>query len=141
MNEFELERDDPNKPLLERIHAGMTAFDRNGKEVGTVNGVVLGRPVDRDTRQKTGGAAGSEAAPPEALTDEPLPPGTLPPVAVVDPGLQKTLQEPEMRGGYIRVANEEPGEPERYVPANAIERVDGWQVFLKVGLEEMGDEG
>ena len=154
-------RGDFEGDALNLIHTGMMVFDRDGQQVGTVDGVFHGRPEDQAAAAAAGSAAPAAPASPgratsaedpsggsaaegqgtagrgETLQDYPAPPGTPPPVETSDVGLQATLGEPEMWRGYIHLGGTDLPERARYVAAELIERRDDWRVYLKVSLAEL----
>ncbi len=120
-------------PLLDQIHTGMTVFDRDSKEIGTVSGVYLGQP-EEDAGQEEADLAARGSA--EDQRPDPLPPGVPAPVSAADPALQDKLEEPQMLRGYLRVSGEDlPAEGE-FIPAEQLDRVEDWRVFLNIAREE-----
>ncbi len=144
--------------LLDLIHTGMTVFDRDGEQVGTVDGVFHGRPEDAAQAAAPASTAGpgSGATPPakqpadegaadsqsravgsETLRDDAAPLHTPAPVGRSDVDLHDTLSKPPLRRGYLRLGGTDLPEKARFVTADQIERRDDWRVFLKASLAEL----
>jgi len=136
------------------IHTGMLVYDRDGKPLGTVDGVFHGRPEDEAVAASPGRvippedesgaddpaaivAEGQPAARPDLLDDYAPPPGTPPPVETSDQGLQDALGEPQMRRGFIHLSGSDLPEKARYVAFEQIEHHDDLRVHLKASRADL----
>jgi hypothetical protein len=143
--------------VFAQIHTGMLVFDREGQQLGTVDGVFHGRPEDETAavapgRVRAADDGTTEGVPPgraeeeqtaagrsETLNNYQTPPGTPPPVETSDQDLQAALHEPQMRRGYIHLGGTDLPERARYVPFEQIERRDDLRILLKASRAELED--
>jgi hypothetical protein len=136
--------------ILKEIHEGMTVYDRNDEQLGTVDRVYLGTVSEEGHEQGEGPAATTAADTPGAADDagEVFGMGRDEP-AVIDfafgGGISPTetsgseVRELLIRHGYIRISSRGLFASDRYVMPDQIDSVSGDRVRLKLSKEELRD--
>lgn len=100
---------------IERVREGMEVFDLEDNKIGTVDMVKMGDPEATTTRG-----------------EEPTPQAGVMPMSdeAYEPEVDEPLRSELVRAGFLKIDGGLFG-ADRYVPADAIDRVEGDKVFIR----------
>ncbi len=132
--------------VLTQVHEGMKVYDRDGKEVGKVEGVYLGE-VNEQVNERGEGAATARDSSTSGPGGAPLPPAvptsqsyvgtTIPPASDLDiDGLPDVVRKRLARLGFIRIGGGLFGGT-RFASPDQISNVEGDRVNLNVTKDEL----